>query len=276
MEFEQLFKNICKKRSFLCVGLDTDIQKVPKHLLKFDDPVFEFNKQIINATANYCIAYKPNIAFYEAQGSKGWESLKKTVSYIRNNYDVFVIADAKRGDIGNTSDMYAKAFFEEMDFDAITLSPYMGYDSVKPFLKYKNKWVIILALTSNNSAQDFQFLVEKTSKKYIFELVIEKSLQWGNKNNIMYVIGATQASMLKSIRMLISDHFILVPGIGAQGGNLEEVIQNGINANVGLIINSSRNILYASSGIKFAIDAANEAQKIQSEMETLMKKYNIL
>lgn len=266
MTRKQLVQQIKKKKSFLCIGLDTDIEKIPKHLLKFSDPVFEFNKQIINATNDLCIAYKPNLAFYESLGSRGWRSLEKTLKIIPEN--IFTIADAKRGDIGNTSALYAKAFFETMNFDAITVAPYMGSDSVLSFLSYKNKWVILLALTSNEGAHDFQL-----NQKLLFEEVLEKSKQWGNKNNMMYVVGATRAEMLKEVRKIIPEHFLLIPGIGAQGGSLHEVCKFGMNKDVGLIVNSSRNIIYSGSEKNFAEKAREEALKLKTEMEKYLNKF---
>lgn len=247
----------------LCIGLDSDIQKIPKHLLVYDDPVFEFNKQIIEATHDLCIAVKPNIAFYECMGTAGWNSLNKTLKLIPE--DIFTIADAKRGDIGNTSAMYAKTFFGVYDFDAVTATPYMGRDSVEPFLSYENKWTILLALTSNNGSADFQ-LLEANGKK-VFEHVIQKSSSWGNTGNLMYVIGATKASMLYDIRKIIPDHFLLVPGVGTQGGSVAEVCRYGMNKDSGLLINASRSILYASSGKDFALRAREEAMKLVNEMK---------
>ena len=262
-----LYKNIQKKKSFLCIGLDTDIEKIPSFLLNFNDPVFEFNKQIIDATHDLVIAYKPNTAFYESCGSKGWLALEKTADYIKSNYpDIFLIADAKRGDIGNTSKMYAKAFFEKMNFDAVTVAPYMGEDSVKPFLGFKNKFVILLALTSNKGADNFQMLKTCDDKNYLYEKVIKKSKQWGNSENLMYVVGATKANKLKEIRTLIPDNFLLIPGIGAQGGNLNETIQNGKNKKGGLIINSSRGIIYADNSKYFAEKAREQALLLQQQM----------
>src|SRR4051812_41947554 len=271
MTRSEIYEQIKKKKSYLCIGLDTDIDRIPKHLLKFDDPVFEFNKQIIDATKDYCIAYKPNLAFYESLGPKGLESLKKTVSYIPSG--IFTIADAKRGDIGNTSKMYAKTFFEYYGFDAVTVAPYMGSDSVKPFLEYKDKWVIVLALTSNDGAKDFQYLQIKndpspnergiSSAEKVFGKVISTATGWGNSDNMMFVVGATRADMLSDIRKLIPDHFLLVPGVGAQGGSLEEVSKYGMNKQCGLFVNSSRQIIYAGSGEDFAQLAAKEAEKVQ-------------
>ncbi len=267
-----LFEQIQKKQSFLCVGLDTDLSKIPDYLLKLEDPIFEFNKQIIDATADLAVAYKPNIAFYEALGSKGWESLKKTLDYIPK--EVFTIADAKRGDIGNTSGLYAKAFFEQMDFDSITVAPYMGVDSVKPFLDFEDKWVILLALTSNEGSADFQ-LIQSASGKPLFQEVLEKSQAWGNTDNMMYVVGATRGEKIAEVRKLVPDHFFLVPGVGAQGGSLEEVAKYGMNASCGLLVNSSRGIIYASQGQDFAAKAREEALKLQQEMKSLLDQYCI-
>jgi orotidine-5'-phosphate decarboxylase len=263
MNRSQLFEQIKKKKSYLCVGLDTDLQKIPKHLLSSADPVFEFNKQIIDATHEYTVAYKPNIAFYEALGPKGWESLQRTLDYIPK--DIFTIADAKRGDIGNTSSLYARAFFEQMNFDSITVAPYMGEDSVKPFLEFKNKWVILLAHTSNSGSSDFQ-LLESNGRK-LYEEVIHKSQEWSTPDQLMYVVGATQAEKMQSIRALAPDHFFLVPGIGAQGGDLAMVSKYGMNKQCGLLVNSARAIIYASSEQDFHKQAGAEAKKIQQEME---------
>lgn len=271
MNREQLFENIKRKKSFLCVGLDTDIQKIPEFLFDEEDAMFRFNKAIIDATADLCVAYKPNIAFYESMGLEGWDVLERTVEYIRTNYpDQFIIADAKRGDIGNTSAMYARAFFGNMDFDSVTVAPYMGEDSVSPFLTYEGKWVTLLALTSNKGAFDFQFMEDKESGKKLFEKVLETSQKWGNADNMMYVVGATKADMLKDIRAIIPDHFLLVPGIGAQGGSLQEVAKNGMNSQCGLLVNSSRAIIYASNGEDFAEKAREAAKKVQQEMECLL------
>ena len=267
MKRSKLIEQIRKKKSFLCVGLDTDINKIPSFLLDFDDPIFEFNKRIIDATHELCIAYKPNIAFYEALGSKGWDSLKKTVDYIPE--DIFTIADAKRGDIGNTSKMYAEAFFNTYNFDSITLSPYMGEDSITPFLKFQDKWSIVLALTSNKGALDFQ-KVSHNENSFYYEKVLNQVSKWGDVNNTMFVIGATNASDLKNIRNIVPDHFLLVPGVGAQGGDLNEVVKNGINNDIGLIINSSRGIIYASSEKDFAEKAKKSAQEIQQKMANFL------
>jgi len=270
MTKQELFQNIKNKRSFLCVGLDTDVCKIPQYLFEdSDDPIFEFNKQIIDATADLCVAYKPNLAFYESIGLEGWDALERTVEYIRTRYpDQFIIADAKRGDIGNTSAMYARTFFGNMDFDAVTVAPYMGKDSVSPFLTYENKWVIVLALTSNKGASDFQFMEENGEK--LFEKVLKISKAWGTDENMMYVVGATKAEMLADIRNIIPTHFLLVPGIGAQGGSLQEVAKHGLNDECGLLVNSSRQIIYASSGRNFAEKAREEAMKVQREMSSLI------
>ena len=273
MNQQQLFGQIQKKRSFLCVGLDTDILKIPKHLLKTSDPLFSFNKEIIDATAKFSVAFKPNLAFYESQGSKGFESLEKTVHYVRENYpDLFLIADAKRGDIGNTSSLYARAFFEKMDFDAVTVAPYMGEDSVKPFMNYPNKWVILLALTSNKGAFDFQFLKTQKSNDLLFETVLKTSQNWGTEENLMYVVGATKAEKLREIRDIVPNHFLLVPGVGAQGGSLQDVAKFGMNTKCGLLVNSSRAIIYASEEEDFAIKAAEAAKEVQMEMDDLLKE----
>lgn len=265
MNRNELIEQIRSKKSFLCVGLDPDMNKIPKHLLSAEDPIFEFNKAIIDATHEHCIAYKPNTAFYEAYGISGWKSLEKTINYLNKNYpNHFTIADAKRGDIGNTSAMYAKAFLDTLNFDSITVAPYMGCDSVKPFLTIPNKWVILLALTSNEGAFDFQFL--NSNEKPLFESVLEKSKEWGNESNMMYVVGATKAESLADIRNIIPNAFLLVPGVGAQGGSLEEVCKYGLNKDCGLLINSSRAILYASSGEDFATKAKEEAMKVHSDM----------
>jgi orotidine-5'-phosphate decarboxylase len=274
MNREDLYYHIKQKKSFLCIGLDTDIAKIPMHLLDLHDPVYEFNKEIIKATHDLCVAYKPNIAFYEARGSESWLSLEKTMSEIPPG--IFKIADAKRGDIGNTTNMYARAFFDQMDFDSITVSPYMGEDSVKPYLDYKDRWVIILAVTSNLSAFDFQFLPIGGTDQKVFEKVISVSQKWGTTDNIMYVVGATKANMLEKIRETIPDHFLLVPGVGAQGGNLEEVAKYGFNSHCGLLVNSSRNIIYASNGVDFAEAAREEAKKIQKEMKILLERAELV
>lgn len=275
MNYTALFEQIKKKKSFLCVGLDSDIAKIPAHLQQVTDPVFEFNKAVIDATAEVTIAYKPNIAFYESRGVEGWRSLEKTVTYIRQQYpEIFLIADAKRGDIGNTSQMYAKAFLETLNFDAITVAPYMGEDSVTPFLQYPEKWVILLALTSNKGAFDFQFREDKGVKLY--EAVLRKSQEWEDKQNMMYVVGATKAEMLRGIRDIVPDHFLLVPGVGAQGGSLQEVAKYGMNSHCGLMVNSSRGIIFADKTEQFAVRAGEEARKLQGEMEILLKEKGIL
>ena len=274
MNKQQLFENIKRKKSFLCVGLDIDIKKIPEHLLKEEDPIFAFNKAIIDATAPYCIAYKPNLAFYESMGVKGWIAFEKTVQYIKSNYpDQFIIADAKRGDIGNTSAMYARTFFEELDIDSVTVAPYMGEDSVTPFLTYEGKWVILLALTSNKGSHDFQLTEDKEGER-LFEKVLRKSQQWANDENMMYVVGATQGRMFEDIRKIVPNHFLLVPGIGAQGGSLEEVCKYGMTPECGLIVNSSRAIIYADKSEGFAKVAGEEAHKVQMQMEEQLK--NIL
>ncbi len=275
MTSQELFENIKKKESFLCVGLDTDINKIPRFLLETTDPIFAFNKEIIDATQEYTVAYKPNLAFYESMGVAGWNSLEKTVNYIRYNYpDIFIIADAKRGDIGNTSNMYAKAFFDTMDFDSVTVAPYMGEDSVKPFMTYVDKWVILLALTSNKGAADFQYMTENDEK--LFEKVIKTSKEWGTEENLMYVVGATKAKKLKEIRSIIPNHFLLVPGVGAQGGSLAEVAENGLNNKCGLLVNSSRGIIYKSLEKDFAEQAGIAAKEVQQEMSTLLKAKGLL
>lgn len=277
MNQQQLFEQIQKKRSFLCVGLDTDIQKIPRHLMDTSDPIFSFNKEIIDATAEFTVAYKPNLAFYESLGSLGWVSLEKTVMYLKSKHpEIFIIADAKRGDIGNTSNLYARAFFERLDFDAVTVAPYMGEDSVKPFMTYLDKWVILLALTSNKGASDFQFLQDEKSGDKLFETVLKTSQTWGTNENTMYVVGATKAEKLKEIREIIPEHFLLVPGVGAQGGSLQEVAQNGMNSKCGLLVNSSRGIIYASADVDFAEKAKAAAKEVQEEMEVLLKNANLI
>ena len=267
MNKQELFEEIKRKRSFLCVGLDTDIKKIPTHLIKKEeDPIFSFNKAIIDATAAYCVAYKPNMAFYECMGVKGWTALEKTVHYIRKEYpEQFIISDAKRGDIGNTSKMYARSFFEDHPFDAVTVAPYMGEDSVKPFLTYEGKWVILLALTSNKGSHDFQLTTDAQGER-LFEKVLKKSREWATDEQMMYVVGATQGAMFADIRKVVPNHFLLVPGIGAQGGSLAEVVKYGMNHQCGLLVNSSRQILYASKDEDFAACAQAEAIKIQEEM----------
>jgi len=259
---QTLIQQIRTKKSYLCVGLDSDITKIPRHLLQHEDPVFEFNKAIIDATQDVCVSYKINTAFYEANGLQGWQSMEKTLNYIPK--DIFTIADAKRGDIGNTSTQYAKAFFNAMHFDSITVAPYMGKDSVKPFLDFENKWTIVLGLTSNEGAYDFQYL--KNENQELFKHVIQKVASWGTDENLMFVIGATKTAQLKEVRELIPHHFLLVPGVGAQGGSLEEVSKIGINADVGLLVNASRQIIFASNGEDFAEKARAEAMKLQAEM----------
>ena len=280
MTTQQLIEQIQIKKSFLCIGLDVDLEKIPSHLLELEDPIFEFNKAIIDATHDLCVAYKPNTAFYEAYGIKGWMSLQKTINYINENHpEIFTIADAKRGDIGNTSSMYAKAFFEDLNFDSVTVAPYMGKDSVEPFLAFENKHTILLALTSNEGAFDFQTLnvggargeAERSGVKELYQQVLETSKTWNNSENLMYVVGATKAEYFTEIRKIVPDSFLLVPGVGAQGGSLQEVCQYGMNANVGLLINSSRAIIYASKGPDFAEKAREEALKIQEEMEAILK-----
>lgn len=273
MTREQLFRQIQSKKSFLCVGLDTDIQKIPDHLQGLEDPVFEFNKQIIDATLPYTVAYKLNLAFYELLGSKGLAALEKTMAYIPD--DVFTIADAKRGDIGNTSDMYARAFFENMGFDSVTVNPYMGYDSVSPFLQFDGKWAVLLVATSNKGSEDFQDL-KLESGKALFEKVIEKSLEWGNADNLMYVAGATRPESLAYVRKTAPNSFLLIPGIGAQGGNLGEVCKAGMNGQCGLLANSSRGIIYAGQGREFAKKAAAKAKELQGQMATYLRKHNLL
>jgi orotidine-5'-phosphate decarboxylase len=271
MNKEHLFEHIKEKQSFLCIGLDTDLKKIPEHLLKEDDPGFIFNKEIIDATHDLCIAYKPNLAFYESLGAKGWLTFEKTIKYIRTHYpDIFIIADAKRGDIGNTSAMYAKSFFEEMNVDALTVAPYMGEDSITPFLNYPEKWVILLALTSNKGSKDFQFFTNEEGQ-HLFEKVLQKSQEWADDQQMMYVVGATQGRMFEDIRKIIPNHFLLVPGIGAQGGSLEEVCKYGMNRQCGLIVNSSRGIIYADNSENFALSARNAAEKLQKAMEKELK-----
>lgn len=270
MTLQEIVAQIKKKKSFLCVGLDTDLSKIPAHLLDFEDPIFEFNKAIIDATKDFCVAYKPNTAFYECYGPKGWESLKKTMDYIPK--DCLTIADAKRGDIGNTSTYYAKTFFEYLNCDAVTVAPYMGEDSVTPFLAFENKWVILLALTSNKGALDFQ-MIQDENKEELYKKVLKKSSVWGTDENLMYVVGATRAEEIAEVRALVPNHFFLVPGVGAQGGSLQDVVQYGWNDNCGLLVNSSRGIIYASNALNFAEKAGEEAKKIQIEMaEILLSK----
>lgn len=272
MNKEQLIKEIFKKKTFLCVGLDADIKKIPKHLLEEEDPIFSFNKAIIDATANYCVAYKPNLAFYESMGVRGLLSFERTINYLNGvcpNH--FIIADAKRGDIGNTSAMYARTFFEEYNLDALTVAPYMGEDSVTPFLQYDGKWVILLALTSNKGSHDFQLTEDKNGER-LFEKVLRTSMKWGNEENMMYVVGATQGKMFEDIRRIVPNHFLLVPGVGAQGGSLQEVCKYGMTKDCGLLVNSSRGIIYASNDEKFAEAAAQKAQELQTEMAEELDK----
>lgn len=264
----ELSAQIRQKQSYLCVGLDADIDRLPRHLLDKDDPVFEFNKAIIDATQDLCVAYKPNLAFYEALGSNGWESLRKTLEYIPDEH--FTIADAKRGDIGNTSRLYAQAFFGEMGFDAVTVAPYMGVDSVKPFLEFEGKWVILLALTSNKGSQDFQF-DQQGNGQPLYEKVMRKAQKWGTPGNLMYVVGATHPEKFKEIREIAPDHFLLVPGVGAQGGDLEALTRHGANADVGLLVNSSRGIIFAGEGEDFAEKARSAAQALQTSMAALLQ-----
>ena len=274
MTRQELINQIFAKKTFLCVGLDTDIKKIPEHLLKEEDPIYAFNKAIIDATAPYCVAYKPNLAFYESMGVKGWISFDKTIAYLNENYpNHFIIADAKRGDIGNTSAMYARTFFEEMNLDALTVAPYMGEDSVTPFLQYKGKWVILLALTSNKGSHDFQLTEDKEGER-LFEKVLRTSQAWGTADNMMYVVGATQGQMFEDIRKVAPDHFLLVPGIGAQGGSLEEVCKYGMTKDCGLIVNSSRAIIYADKTERFAEVAALESQKVAEQMAAVLSSIN--
>ncbi len=272
MNRKQLVEQIFGKRSFLCIGLDTDIRKIPEHLLQSESPIFEFNKQIIDATAPYCVAYKPNLAFYESLGVKGLAAFERTINYLSKFYpEQFIIADAKRGDIGNTSTMYARTFFEEYHLDALTVAPYMGEDSVKPFLEYDGKWVILLALTSNKGSHDFQ-LTEDARGERLFEKVLRVSQEWGTPDNMMYVVGATQGEMFADIRKVVPTHFLLVPGVGAQGGSLQEVCRYGITKDCGLLVNSSRGIIYAGKGEDFAEVAAVKARELQQEMAAELEK----
>lgn len=267
MNKQQLIDNIRAKHSFLCVGLDTDLKKIPQHLLSEDDPIFAFNKAIIDATAPYCVAYKPNLAFYECFGLKGWQAFEKTVRYIKENYpEQFIIADAKRGDIGNTSAMYARSFFEEMNIDSLTVAPYMGEDSVTPFLQYEGKWVILLALTSNKGSHDFQLSEDKEGER-LFEKVLRRSQDWADDQKMMYVVGATQGRLFEDIRKIVPNHFLLVPGVGAQGGSLEEVCKYGMTPECGLLVNSSRGIIYADSSEKYAEVAGQKAKELQQQMQ---------
>ena len=275
MNRSELVNQIKTKRSFLCVGLDTDLKKMPEHLLKEEDPIFAFNKAIIDATADYCVSYKPNLAFYEAFGVKGLISFEKTIKYLKDNYpNHFIVADAKRGDIGNTSAMYARTFFDEYDVDSLTVAPYMGEDSVTPFLGYEGKWVILLALTSNKGSHDFQ-LTEDNNGERLFEKVLRTSQNWGNADNMMYVVGATQGRMFEDIRKIVPNHFLLVPGVGAQGGSLEEVCKYGMNKDCGLLVNSSRGIIYASKGEDFAEQAAKNVKQLQQQMDKELEKFGI-
>ena len=271
MNRQELIKEIKEKQTFLCVGLDTDIKKIPQHLLHEEDPIYSFNRAIIDATAPYCVAYKPNLAFYECGGLNGWKSLDKTIHYLRDNYPHhLIIADAKRGDIGNTSKMYARCFFEEMGVDALTVAPYMGEDSVTPFLEYPDKWVILLALTSNKGSHDFQLTEDATGER-LFEKVLRQSQQWADADRMMYVVGATQGKLFEDIRKVVPEHFLLVPGIGAQGGSLEEVCKYGLTKDCGLIVNSSRAIIFADSTERFAEVAAEKAKEVQQQMAELLK-----
>jgi orotidine-5'-phosphate decarboxylase len=277
MNARQLFNQIQEKKSYLCIGLDTDYEKIPKVLLDSEYPIFEFNKRIIKATVDLAVAYKPNLAFYESNGAAGQMSLEMTVNYIRTHYpELFIIADAKRGDIGNTSKMYASAFFRNFDFDAVTVAPYMGSDSVKPFLEYHDKWVILLALTSNSGAEDFQLQKVAGSEEYFFERVLSTSKNWGNTDNLMYVIGATKAEWLKKVRKIVPDHFLLIPGVGAQGGSLQEVSEAGMNSQCGLLVNASRSIIYADVTSSFDEAAREEALKIQKEMAGYLAKAKLI
>lgn len=276
MKRTELVENICRKGSFLCVGLDPDIKKIPQHLLKEENPLLAFNKAIIDATAQYAVAYKPNLAFYESLGVEGWVAMEETVKYIKEKYpDQFIIADAKRGDIGNTSQLYARSFFEHLDVDAITVAPYMGEDSVTPFLGYDGKWVILLALTSNKGSHDFQLIEDKEGKR-LFEHVLETSVKWASSDEMMYVVGATQGAMFQDIRKVSPKSFLLVPGVGAQGGSLEEVAKYGMIEDCGLLVNSSRGIIYASNGEDFAEAAARESEKLANDMRELLKAHNII
>lgn len=276
MNKQQLVSNIKAKKSFLCVGLDTDLKKIPAHLLGDEDPLFAFNKAIIDATAPYCVAYKPNLAFYECFGVKGWVAFEKTVRYIKENYpDQFIIADAKRGDIGNTSAMYARSFFEEMDIDSLTVAPYMGEDSVTPFLQYPGKWVVLLALTSNKGSHDFQ-LMEDIQGERLFERVLRTSQQWATDEQMMYVVGATQGRLFEDIRKVVPNHFLLVPGVGAQGGSLEEVCKYGMTDECGLLVNSSRGIIYADTTEHFAEVAAEKAAELQQEMAAILEERGVV
>ena len=276
MTRDELFENIKRKKSFLCVGLDTDVRKIPQFLLDEDDPIFAFNKRIIDTTAHLCVAYKPNLAFYESMGSFGLQAFEKTVEYIQTNYpDQFIIADAKRGDIGNTSDMYARSFFEHLKVDALTVAPYMGSDSVLPFLKYPGRWVILLALTSNEGAFDFQ-LSQVDGEEALFERVLRKSKEWGSSDQLMYVVGATKADMLERVRAIVPDAFLLVPGVGSQNGSLEDVARFGLNSQCGLLVNASRSIIYADSTEAFANAAGAEAEKLRRQMADILIKNKLV
>lgn len=276
MNCQELFENIRRKKSFLCLGLDTDIRKIPTHLQGREDAIFTFNKAIIDATADLCVAYKPNLAFYESLGLEGWKAFEDTVRYIRTNYpDMLIIADAKRGDIGNTSEMYARSFFEHLDIHAVTVAPYMGEDSVKPFLNYENRWVIVLGLTSNKGSHDFQLTADANGER-LFEKVLRVAQTWGTTDNMMFVVGATQGSLFEDIRRVAPNHFLLVPGVGAQGGSLSEVAKYGMNDHCGLIVNSSRQIIYADNSENFAEAARQQALNVQQEMEQILKERNII
>ena len=276
MNRKELFENIKRKKSFLCVALDADVKKIPQYLLKEKDPIFTFNKQIIDATADLCVAYKPNLAFYESLGIDGWKAFEKTVKYIKENYsDQFIIADAKRGDIGNTSELYARSFFEHLDIDSVTVAPYMGEDSVKPFLLYPNKWVIVLGLTSNKGSHDFQFTTDSNGER-LFEKVLRVSKEWASEDQIMFVVGATQGKLFEDVRRIVPNHFLLVPGVGAQGGSLREVVEYGINSQCGLLVNSSRQIIYAGQDENFAALSREQALKVQEEMKSLLEMKNLI
>jgi orotidine-5'-phosphate decarboxylase len=275
MDHSQLFENIARKKSFLCVGLDTDGDKIPPSLKKYHDPALEFNKRVVDATSCHAVAVKINMAFYEASGSEGWKTLEATVNYIKKKYpDIFLIADAKRGDIGNTSRMYARAFFERMQFDALTVAPYMGEDSVTPFLSHEGKWVILLALTSNNGADNFQYHDEDGIKLY--QRVLSLSMKWGTINNLMYVVGATRAIALREIRKIVPENFLLIPGVGEQGGSLKDVVRYGMTGRCGLLVNSSRGIIYADNSAKFDIVAGEKARELQQEMEKYLAEKNLI
>lgn len=274
MNREKLVELIKSRGSFLCVGLDPDLDKIPNHLHEYEDTIFEFNAAIIDATRDHCVAYKPNLAFYESIGLSGWQSLQKTIEYIGDSH--FTIADAKRGDIGNTASKYAQAFFKNMPFDSVTVAPYMGSDSVKPFLEFEDKWVVLLALTSNPGADDFQLKSMEGGAEKLYQKVIRTSSAWGNAANMMYVIGATRPEYIKEIRAMVPDHFFLVPGVGAQGGSLADVAENGLNSDVGLLVNASRSIIYAGSGDHFAEAAGAEAKRISAEMKAILQKKGVI